>query len=141
MVRNASHPADCSAIWPHLRLVWKGKNRTFTINGRFLHHKITLRGVIYMTTKQTCHISAISKNCMRLVTSQRAITFCKIFFHYSLTNFTFTAWPFPTERSSKSKDFFSKIYPQFSPISRWWYLEIFTNQKMFLFFSKIKLFP
>ena len=59
-----------------------------------------------MTTKQTCHISAISKNCMRLVTSQRAITFCKIFFHYSLTNFTFTAWPFPTERSSKSKDFF-----------------------------------
>ena len=65
-----------------------------------------------MTTKQTCHISAISKNCMRLVTSQRAITFCKIFFHYSLTNFTFTAWPFPTERSSKSKDFFSKIYSQ-----------------------------
>ena len=106
MVQNASHPADCSAIWPHLRLVWKGKNRTFTINGSFLRHKITLRGVIYMTTKQTCHISAISKNCMRLVTSQRAITFCKIFFHYSLTNFTFTGWPFPTERSSKSKYFY-----------------------------------
>ena len=28
-----------------------------------------------------------------------------------------------------------------SPISRWWYLEILTNQKMFLFFSIIKLLP
>ena len=35
MVQNASHPADCFAIWTHLRLVWKGKNRTFTINGSF----------------------------------------------------------------------------------------------------------
>jgi hypothetical protein len=64
-----------------------------------------------MTTKQTCHISAISKNCMRLVTSQRAITFCKTFFLYFFTNFTFTGWPFTTERSSKDF-FFSKIYPQ-----------------------------
>ena len=97
MVQNASHPADHLATFK-ARLKGK-KNELSPKTEGFLSHKITLRGVIYMTTKQTCHISAISKNCMRLVTtSQRAITFCKTFFHYSLTNFTFTGWPFTTEQ-------------------------------------------
>ena len=66
-----------------------------------------------MTTKQTCHISAISKNCMRLVTSQRAITFCK---KHSFTILSqallLLAGLLLLNDHLNQNIFYSKIYPQ-----------------------------